>query len=740
MLEWSRQNPIFVCMLARPELNERRPTWGAGRRSFTSLYLEPLAEPAMGQLLDGLVPGLPEELRDQVLQRAEGIPLYAVETVRMMLDRGALVQDGSVYRPAGAIAELEVPETLHALIAARLDGLEQEERRLLQDAAVLGKTFTRQALASLSGLDDVELERRLRALVRKEFLALQADPRSPEHGQYSFVQDLLRHVAYETLSKQERRARHLAAATHLESVFPDEEEVVEVVASHYLDAYRAAPEAPDAAATKMKAREMLARAGERAASLAAAREAQRYFEQAAGLAEDAPTHARLQERAAVMAWRRGRADEARKLFEQAIAEYEQGGLVRPAARASAALAEIDFTEGHPSEAASRLKAALGTLADEDPGEDVALVTAQLGRFLMLGGERDEARPYLEQALALAETFDLPEIFVDALTSKSLALTIAGRFEEAEILLEGALARAEARDLPRAAARALNNLGVIYESVDRYSETLASTERALVHASRAGDHAWDLLLRSGNVSSLVLIGRWDEAIQTADELAASPQSHMVANMTVHALEIDCWRGDLERARKRLDAATGGEPTDDPQSLAGLALHEAVVARAEGKPKVALEKLQPALDSRDHLGIRFLIVKLAIIEELECASALGDTPRIERVLASIDDLRPGERPPLLTAHASRFRARLTADAGEVEREFRRAANVFREHDLVFWLAVTQLEFGEYLIGQDRGHEAEPLLADAHETFERLGATPWIHRVAEARLHDDRAEALV
>ena len=91
--------------------------------------------------------------------------------------------------------------------------------------------------------------------------------------------------------------------------------------------------------------------------------------------------------------------------------------------------------------------------------------------------------------------------------------------------------------------------------------------------------------------------------------------MVANMTVHALEIDCWRGDLERARKRLDAATGGEPTDDPQSLAGLALHEAVVARAEGKPKVALEKLEPALDSRDHLGIRFLIVKLAIIEEAQ-----------------------------------------------------------------------------------------------------------------------------
>ena len=110
LLERSRQYPIFVCTLARPELHERRPTWGAGQRSFTSLYLEPLAQPAMEQLLDGLVPGLPEELRAQILQRAEGIPLYAVETVRMMLDRGVLIQDGPVYRPAGAIAELEVPE------------------------------------------------------------------------------------------------------------------------------------------------------------------------------------------------------------------------------------------------------------------------------------------------------------------------------------------------------------------------------------------------------------------------------------------------------------------------------------------------------------------------------------------------------------------------------------------------------------------------------------------------------
>src|SRR5215218_8797539 len=151
LLDWSRSHPLFVVTAARPELLERRPTWGAGQRNFTSMYLEPLSGPEMEELLGGLVPGLPNALRDQILARAEGVPLYAVETVRMLLDRGLLVREGAVYRPAGEIRELEVPETLHALIAARLDGLSDEERRLLQDGAVLGKTFTRDAVAALSG-------------------------------------------------------------------------------------------------------------------------------------------------------------------------------------------------------------------------------------------------------------------------------------------------------------------------------------------------------------------------------------------------------------------------------------------------------------------------------------------------------------------------------------------------------------------------------------------------------------
>src|SRR5205823_14924420 len=147
------------------------------------------------------VPGLPETLGSQILERAEGVPLYAVETVRMLLDRGLLVQKGSAYELAGPVESLEVPETLHALIAARLDGLDPDERRVLEDGAVLGKTFTREAVAALSGIDGERLGPLLDALVRKEVLGVQADPRSPEHGQYGFLQDLVRHVAYGTLSK-----------------------------------------------------------------------------------------------------------------------------------------------------------------------------------------------------------------------------------------------------------------------------------------------------------------------------------------------------------------------------------------------------------------------------------------------------------------------------------------------------------------------------------------------------------
>jgi class 3 adenylate cyclase/tetratricopeptide (TPR) repeat protein len=741
LLEWSRSFPLFVCTLARPELHDLRPTWGAGRRNFTSLHLEPLSASAMEQLLSGLVPGLPMETRDQILERAEGIPLYAVETVRMMLDRGVLVLDGPIYRPVGPIESLEVPETLHALIAARLDGLVPEERRMLQDAAVLGKTFTKRALEALLELPASELEPLLDSLVRKELLGQQTDPRSPEHGQFSFLQDLVRHVAYETLSKQERRTRHLAAAAHLESAFGEEEEIVEVLASHYLDAYRSGPAADGADEIKVKARLMLTRAGERAASLAAAREGQRYFEQAAELADDPLSRADLETRAGRMAWRRGRGDQARALLEKARSAFEDAGEHHPAARVAARLAEIDFRDGKLDEAVARLEQALATLSSEEPDEDVAMVTGQLGRFLLLNGQYDEAVPHLEQALALAEAFELREVFADALTSKSLLFSRQNRLEEARILLEGSLARALADDLPTVAARALNNLGVAFESADRYAKSIETTERGVELARRLGDRVWELQLFAGPISALVLLGRWNEALARAQEAESLPGVEHAPELFLHLVAIDCWRGRPVDARARLDLYSAHRESPEFQTRSTYALHEAMVLRAEGEARAALDLLERELSrSSGELATTFLTVKLSLVEALEAAFELGDAGKLEELLGSIEALRPGERPPVLTAHAARFRARLASDPAEAEARFSQAKGLLRDLEMAFWLAVTQLEHAEWLIQQERPAEAQPLLDEAIRVFDSLEATPWAVRAQEALSRAPEPKALL
>ena len=176
----------------------------------------------------------------------------------------------------------------------------------------------------MTGLPENELEPILASLVRKEVLSLSADPLSPERGQYGFLQDLVKKVAYDTMSRRERKARHLAAATTSLSV-TDEDEIAEVVAAHLLDAYRAAPDDPDAAEVRVRARTALAPAGDRAASLARARRPSATYERAAELADEASAQAELLEQAGVMAADGGRGDDAASLFERSFALFEQEG-------------------------------------------------------------------------------------------------------------------------------------------------------------------------------------------------------------------------------------------------------------------------------------------------------------------------------------------------------------------------------------------------------------------------------
>jgi len=727
LLEWSRTSPLFVMTLARPELQERRPTWGTASRNFTSIYLEPLAGPAMEELLAGLVPGLPEKLRHQILERAEGIPLYAVETVRMLLDRGALVQEESSYRPTGTIESLEVPETLHALIAARLDGLTAEERRVLQDGAVLGKTFTKQALAAVSGFAEPDLDPILHALTRKELVGVQADPRSPEHGQYGFLQDLLRRVAYETLARRDRKARHLAAAAHLE-VTPSEFEVVEVVASHYLDAYEADPDAADAPAIREKARAALTRAAERAASLGAAEEAQRYFEQGAGLADEPLEQAELLGRAGEMAGRGSNPEATRELLERSIALYEAEGDTHAAARVSARYAQgLSFT-AHRDEALERLERAFEVISTDEPDENLAMLAATLSRFYWYGGDLERAAERVELALDIAEAQALPKGLEAALRAKYAVLSSRGHGEEAFAVLKRALEIALENDLTAEASTCYFLLSDRCFQGDRYAEALTYLDEALTLARRIGHRRFELGTLAERCYPLLMLGRWDDVLATREEFTQEQidAGAVVLSLLQSGLEIYCQRGELDEAKRLMAQFARIHESTDVQDRSVSLASTAAVRRAEGRLEEAVEAGSAALECAEVLGAYHQGVKHAVVDGLEAALALGDTARADKLFAFVDALQPGERPPYLDCHVQRLRARQAGDA----KGLAASAARFRALGIPFWLAVTLLEQADVL---GDGAESARIRDEAAEIFQRLGATPWLGRAA------DRVEAV-
>jgi predicted ATPase/class 3 adenylate cyclase len=735
LLDWSRNHPLFVIALARPEFGEKRPTWGAGKRSFSSLYLEPLAAQAMDDLLTGLVPGLPDELRRRMLDRAEGVPLYAVETVRMLLDRGLLVREGNVYRPTGAVDTLEVPETLHALVAARLDALSPDERRLVEDGAVLGKTFTKQGLSALTGAAEAELEPLLAGLLRKEILSVQADPRSPERGQYAFLQDIVKRVAYETLSLRDRKTKHLAAAEFLLATGGEEDEFVEVVAAHYVDALKASPDAPDAREIRDQARGMLVRAAERANSLAANAEAQRSFERAAELTDDPLEQAELYERAGMMARVGARGNESKDCFERAIALFAAGDATHAAARIEARLAESMWDLGRLDEGLERMNRSFELLASEEPDADLATLAAQVGRFMFFGGQPELAMERVESALELAESLMLPEVLAQALTTKGIILTSRGRPQEGLAVLRFALDTALDNDKPSAALRASFNLVDCLCQANHFAEAAETVRAGLAQARRVGNRFWELSFL-GQSYAFLSLGEWDEALSMfaelpEDEWAGSRQAYSASPLLLATVLGN--RGALDELHATLERFEEMDHSGDEQERSAYKTGMALYHLASGNHAQALAFAEEAFAFHVHFGLGAEHIKEAFAAAGEAALALDDQGKLTELLDLVASLPPGRANSFLLAQASRFRARLAraADPAESDRLFRQSAAHFAEVSTPFPLAVVHTEHAELLVEEERIDEAQVLLDTARLTFERLGATPWLERL-------DRVEA--
>jgi class 3 adenylate cyclase/tetratricopeptide (TPR) repeat protein len=474
LLEWSRNVPIYVLTVSRPELLEKRSDWGAGKRNFTSLYLDPLPGPAMRELLAGLVPGLPESAVGAIVGRADGVPLYAVETVRMLLADGRLTLEGSAYRPVGDLTTLAVPETLTALIASRLDGLAPDDRALVSYAAVLGQSFTLAGLSAVSGLEAAKLESHLRDLVRREILALETDPRSPERGQYAFVQALIREVSYNGLAKRERKVRHLAAARFFESLETDE--IAGGLAGHYLAAYRNSPQGAEAEAVGVQARIALAAAAQRAIALGSYDQALTFFEQALTVTTDPVRVAELLEQAGDAADAAGRHEAAEAHLRRAISAQRELGDRPAIAGATAALGRALLRAFRTPDALALLEPAADEFVDLATHPAGIALGGQLARALMLLNDARRSLEVAERVLEVAEHADLTAILADTLVTKGTALVNLGR------VVEGLGAIAAGRDLAEA-----GGLSAIVLRADNNRASTQSTRdpRAGLLTARAG---------------------------------------------------------------------------------------------------------------------------------------------------------------------------------------------------------------------------------------------------------------
>jgi len=578
----------------------------------------------------------------------------------------------------------------------------------------------------VGGVTEAELDPLLGSLARKEILGVQADPTSPEHGQYGFLQDLVRHVSYETLSKKERRTRHLAAAAYISDAFASEDEIAEVLASHYLDAYTALPDAEDAAEVKAKACAALVRAGDRAESLGASGEALRYLKQAAELSLDAPERAVLLDRAGWLGVHAADYPTSERLLAESIALYTADGDTRSAARVSGRLAWVEGWQRKYDVAIPRAETAFADLEKYDPGEEMAGVAATLAGAYSFVGESEKALEKAEFAIELAEAVGSPEILVRSFAAKALITGQGRRPEETIALRKHQLALAREHDIPELESNALFNLSNESFKRDRFVEALTYLSDALAITRRRGSRAGEWSVLAETTYPLFMLGRWDEALAAFAEV---PEDRLLDALTTSFLsslpEIRIHRGDISGAGNLLAIYAIHGESADRQDRTGYQAAAAAVARAEGRLEEALALGSESTDVARTAGEANQSVKQAIVEAIEAALALGDTQRAEELVASIEAVPPGLRSPYLGAQALRFRARLAGSEDAAAESFQAAAKRFRELKIPFWLAVTQLEHGE-LTGD------ASLLDDAREIFERLDARPWLVRLEAAHGH--------
>ncbi len=705
LVEWS-DFPLLILAVGRPD--SRVDAISATSR----IDLEPLRPHEMESLLAGTVRGPPRALIDAVQAEGGGVPLYAVETLRALADRGVLAVEDAHYVVHGEIGELALAPTIRALIASRLDGLGALERSALTGGAIIGERFSGAAAAAVAGIDPQDAVSLLGGLVRKAFLAHDTAPEGGPRARYAFLQGAVRRVSLGTLSRRERKRLHLAAAHHLGDV--TEPERAAALAGHLVAAMEADPRGDDVAEIRMRAQSALRLAAERAAAVGALADALSLFDRAIELSDDERARAALLEAAGLVAFRAGLADPAAMRWGAAAELHAAAGRQRSSLAARTQRLRMLQYERSPNELLPQLRELDAALADIDDHAS-ALAAATLSFTLYQLGEPEESLAVASRAARVAEACaDWAEL-IHALGQEASALAELQRPDEAIAVYHKALEVAAAHE-PRLLAILWDSLAISLASVGRYRDTVAATVEAFSAAERSSERIAERWARLVLGRALCSLGEWDRAIAEIESVKDVIPPIQVGMALAPLVVIALARGDSTRVRALVDEHDAR--LDDPEASVYdrdfRTLRRAV--RAEDGDELArvIPEAEPS-DFAEWSGW------LAPVVDKLLAVAAPDA--LEAALSALRANDPMKQTAPVRAQAARIAGHLAADRGEsaaARAELIEAAELAAGCELAFELAVLELERCE-LTGEDSGGA----LARARETFTRVGATPWLER---------------
>jgi class 3 adenylate cyclase/tetratricopeptide (TPR) repeat protein len=696
LVEWIADVPLLVVGTSRPELLARRQGWGGGKTNAITISLAPLSDAETRTLVASLVEQalVPVALSETVLERAQGNPLYAEEFARLMAERGGID---------------DLPESVQGIIAARIDGLTRDEKELLQDAAVVGKVFWSGALMAMRDATRAQIEERLHALERREFVRRDRRSSLADETEYSFRHILVRDVAYGQIPRGERAARHFRVAAWLENLGRPAEHA-ELLAGHYvaaLELARAAGQSIDDYAAR--ARETLLHAGERALELSSFTSAARHFRAALDLMapDDAARPMALfgYGKALRVSEEKG-ADVLAEAEELLLAE----GLREPAAEAAMLQAELAWFGGDGDSTIEHVRRATRMVDGLPSSFAKAFVLSDASRFHMLRAEPAEAISIGERALVIADELGLHDIRAHALNNIGIARSEAGDPTGLGHLERAIEIATEIRS--REVARAWINTAAAQWRMGDMRRAGEATLAALDAAREFGDASTVRFARMSLPDIYYGRGEWDEALALLDELIAESEAaggHVLESaMRTTRSRIRLARGDAEGAlADGVSSLEAGRRARDPQAHVPPLSHMVWLQHEVGGPgsevDALINELVAAPAAEAYVSNDALLVML-----------LGERRREAEELVS--RMKPGW---------VRTVAEKTADGQLVE-----AAEILANVEDLPLAAVFQLEAARQMLADGRPTEAEPLLEASDRFWHRTGGSYFLEQAAGLR----------